>query len=120
MADLTLRKKTYPGGIVCLAVHGSVDSYTIPRLDRAIEGLFKQKIFRLIVDLANVDFMSSAGLGVLIASHQRVDSEKGFLVLISPPAKVKEIFVNLGLGSVFTFCDDRPSALQHFKEPAES
>jgi anti-anti-sigma factor len=120
MADLTLRKKTYPGGILCLVVHGSVDSYTIPRLDRAIEGLFRQKLFRLIIDLADVEFMSSAGLGVLIAAHQRVDSEHGFLVLISPPPKVKEIFVNLGLGGVFTFCDDRTSALLHFQEPAEN
>ncbi|MBI5369362.1 MAG: STAS domain-containing protein [Planctomycetes bacterium] len=120
MVGLTLRKRSYPGGIICLAVHGSVDSYTIPRLDRAIEGLFRQKVFRLIIDLSNVDFMSSAGLGVLIASHQRVDSEKGVLVLVNPPAKVKEIFVNLGLGAVFTFCEDRSAALSHFKEPAES
>ena len=106
MSDLDITKTTLPGKAICLKLNGSVDSYTVSRLDRTLEQLFRQKRFYLLVDLASVDYISSAGLGVLIGALQRVDFERGRLILVNPSREVMEVFENVGLSGVFTFVDN--------------
>lgn len=105
MSDLEISKSSLPGKAISLKLTGSIDSYTVSRLDRTLEQLFRQKRFFVLVDLSAVDYISSAGLGVLIGALQRVDFERGRLILVNPSKEVMEVFENVGLSGVFTFAD---------------
>ncbi len=105
MSDLEVTKTTLPGKAICIKMVGSIDSYTVSKLDRTLEQLFRQKRFYMLVDLSTVDYISSAGLGVLIGALQRVDFERGRLILINPTKDVMEVFENVGLQGVFTFVE---------------
>lgn len=95
------------------------------RLDGKNPGTLKEKLDqellvnnRIIIDLTNLKYMDSAGLGVLVGSLKKAYAEEGDIRLINPSAEVKmlmeltrvdrvfKIFPNLGdaLGS-YTIVD---------------
>jgi anti-anti-sigma factor len=56
-------------------------------------------ITRVDVDLANLDFMDSSGLSVLVAEHKRTRNDGGGLVIMSPNRRVIRLFQLNGLMS---------------------
>jgi anti-sigma B factor antagonist len=72
--------------VVVVSVSGVVDMLTAPHLDAAIESAMEQKPAALVVDFTNVDFLASAGMGVLVAAHDRSGSDIRFSVVADGPA----------------------------------
>ena len=56
----------------------------------------------LDIDLANVDYISSAGLRVLVAAQKKVTAAAGNMRLLSPNDEVFEVFEMTGLSDIFT------------------
>ena len=57
----------------------------------------------VVIDLADVDYISSAGLRIFLATHQKMTASGGSMVLIRVRPIVKEIFDIVGFSDVFTF-----------------
>jgi anti-sigma B factor antagonist len=72
--------------VVVVSVSGVVDMLTAPQLDAAIEAAMEQKPAALVVDFTNVDFLASAGMGVLVATHDRSGPDIRFSVVADGPA----------------------------------
>jgi anti-anti-sigma factor len=94
-----------------LAVQGEVDSSTAPELEEALDGLFKQGTYRVILDFERVSFVSSAGFGILIHARDVVLKHGGGLVFAGTTARVREIFDLLGISSFLRFAPDLGGAL---------
>jgi len=90
--------KTKDGNKLTLAPNGRVDTITAPDLEAAIE---TDGIDELVFDLANVDYISSAGLRVLLSAQKRM-AGKSMQIANSRPA-VKEVFDITGFSDIFTF-----------------
>ena len=73
-------------GVVVVSVSGVVDMLTAPQLEAAIEAALEQKPAALIVDFTNVDFLASAGMGVLVAAQDRSGPDIRFSVVADGPA----------------------------------
>jgi len=56
-------------GVVVIAVSGVVDMITAPQLEEAIKSALAKTPTGLVVDLSDVEFLASAGMGVLVATH---------------------------------------------------
>lgn len=103
-----------------IAVAGRVDAATAPRLKQAIDGLFHEGRYRVVLDLANLDHISSAGLRVLIEARKQArnwkltDLEGGDIRLANVPTKIKEVFMLTGLNSLFEIFDDTTEAVGSF------
>lgn len=98
--DLVINSRVQePWGI--LTVQGEVDIYTSPKLKDAIVGLLDQGQSRLVVDLKDVEFIDSAGLGVLLGSLKRVREHQGEIVLVAARDPVLKLFSLTGLDRVF-------------------
>lgn len=54
-----------------------------------------------VVDLASLDYISSAGLGILLATQKRLVDQGEGLRLINPPAHIRDIFHFSGFDQVF-------------------
>lgn len=89
----------WAGRSVVISVSGVVDMLTSPRLEKAIDAALEKKPAALIVDLRDVDFLASAGMGVLVAAHERVAEWAGFAVVADGPATSRPLKL-VGLADV--------------------
>jgi anti-sigma B factor antagonist len=66
---------------------------------------------RVVVDLSQVDFLSSSGVAFLISLRRRIAAAKGALVIFGINAYVAGILRTMKLAPIFVFADDEASAL---------
>jgi anti-sigma B factor antagonist len=98
-------------GITVLAVRGEVDVYTAPRLREKLVELVSQGKYRIVVDLENVDFLDSTGLGVLVGGLKRLRSHDGDLSLVCTQHRILKVFEITGLTKVFSIRDSVDAAV---------
>lgn len=73
------------GRVVVVSVSGVVDMLTSPDLEQSITTSLAKNPTALIVDLTGVEFLASAGMGVLVAAHDQATPEIGFGVVADGP-----------------------------------
>jgi anti-sigma B factor antagonist len=73
--------------------------------------LTSQKTKTVIVDLAGVSYMDSSSLGELVSGFTAARNRGGYLVLVSPSKRVRDILTITKLNSVFEIYDSIDSAL---------
>jgi anti-sigma B factor antagonist len=86
--DLTLSTRV-EGDRSVVVVGGEIDVYTAPKLREHI------------IDMENVDFLDSTGLGVLVGGLKRVRAHEGSLDLVCTQDRILKIFRITGLTKVF-------------------
>jgi anti-sigma B factor antagonist len=74
------------GRTVVVAASGDVDMLTAPALEEAIRAALDKHPAALVVDFSAVEFLASAGMGVLVAVHDEVTPEVTFCVVADGPA----------------------------------
>jgi anti-anti-sigma factor len=93
-------------------VTGRVDSFTAPKLAEAFQTLMRSSRYKIIFDMSGIDYVSSAGLRVMIdiqkTCHQ---SGKGELVLVGVPRRIHETLELAGFLPLFRSYGDTESAL---------
>lgn len=99
-------KEGYP----LLTVKGFLDAHTYEELEKVINALFARKMYKLVVDLSGLDYISSAGAGVFIGAVGTAQENEGEIALVKPSPNVKEVFDLLGLSQIFKFSDTREGA----------
>lgn len=96
MLKLTSRRE---GDLAVLEVGGPLDIYTATHLRLACLGLENET--HPCVDLSDVSFMDTVGLGVLIAFQRRAQRREHHLALIDPPGHVFDLLKAVGLDEEF-------------------
>lgn len=91
-------KKIAEGTKLTLAPVGRIDTLTSPELEAAV---VLDGVEELVFDLANVEYISSAGLRVLLSSQKKMVG-KSMKIANAKPA-VKEVFDITGFSDIFTF-----------------
>jgi len=72
----------------------------------------------ILVNLAGVTYLDSAGLGELVGSYATVSNLGGRIKLLHPQGKVKDLLAVTKLYTVFVSFDDEPEALRSFASDA--
>ncbi len=72
-------------------VSGSLDSDTSPRLQASLEPVMAAAD-AIIFDLAELEYISSAGLGVLFMAKKAMDDKQGKVLLVHLQPQVKKVF----------------------------
>ena len=108
--DLTLTNREVDGHTI-VAVGGEIDVYTAPKLRDQISELVNAGKTSLIIDLENVDFLDSTGLGVLVGGLKKVRAQDGSMTLICSQDRLLKIFRITGLAKVFTIHASEAEAL---------
>ncbi|MGB9632490.1 MAG: STAS domain-containing protein [Chloroflexaceae bacterium] len=103
-----------------LEVAGRVDAATAPQLKHQIETLFNEGRYRIVLDLANLEYISSPGLRVLIEARKHArdwkltDLEGGDIRIANLPPRIKEVFDLTGFTSLFELYNDTVEAVGSF------
>jgi anti-sigma B factor antagonist len=93
------------GDRLILAVAGELDVGTAPVLRGRLVGLVADGTRDLVVDLADVSFIDSVGLGTLVGALKRLREEGGRMTVRSPSAPVRKVLEITGLTKVLTVDD---------------
>jgi anti-sigma B factor antagonist len=93
--------KTQTGSTVTLALSGKLDSVTQSELAQELEKVFETGMTGLVFDLSALEYISSAGLRVLLSARKKVKALGATMKIVGASESVKEIFQITG----FTYDD---------------
>jgi anti-sigma B factor antagonist len=91
-------------GWMVVAASGEIDVAAAPELRERLAGLIDEGTHRIVVDLEQVDFIDSTGLGVLVGAVRRARNADGDLRLVCTNSRILKVFGVTGLDEVFTIC----------------
>lgn len=95
-----------------------LESITIKRIGEQLDGLLAMHPGRtLLLDFADVRFLSSQALGVLLTARKKADATKTKLAMSAIRPELMRVFKITKLDRLFTFFDTRDAALAKLGEP---
>jgi anti-anti-sigma factor len=104
------------GQVAVVAPVGRIDANTSGDLERTLFRRLAAGETRMVIDMSGIDYVSSAGLRVLLRAANTVREKRGRLVLCSLGRSVREVFDLAGLMPVFTIEDSRDLAVARAAE----
>ena len=93
--------KNQEGENLTLSIKGRLDTNTAPELEKTALGAL-QGVKLLKLDLVDLDYISSAGLRVVLTLHKTLTSSGAKLVVSNPKDEVMEVFDMTGFSSFLT------------------
>lgn len=102
--------------ISIIKVGGYIDTTTSSEVERALNNLLKQGRFQIVIDLGNVDYISSAGWGIFISEIKAIRENNGDLKLVKMIPDVYEIFELLEFHHILDVYDSVQAAITKFEE----
>ena len=105
-------RATEQDGIDILALAGRMDATTTPEFESAARALLAQGKNRVIVDMANLEYISSAGLRGILGLVKSIKAASGRLAFCSLQPMAAEVFRISGFNAMLTVCASREEALR--------
>src|SRR3989339_1597987 len=100
--------------VICLYLNGYLDAHTAPELENAINEIIKEGKYHILVNFKNLDYISSAGLGVFMAFIEEIRENNGDIKLSGMTPKVYSVFDLLGFPILFDILNNDEEALEKF------
>jgi len=88
-------------GFTTFIVTGHLNATTAPAAEATLAGTIDAGALHLVLNLAGLDYISSAGLRVLLATYKRLSRQNGKLVLCELQPGVREVLELSGLLTAF-------------------
>jgi anti-sigma B factor antagonist len=85
---------------VVVAPVGDLDLATAPALREMLIELVAAGMVRVVVDLADVTFIDSSGLGILVGAAKRLEAANGRLAIRNPRPQAQQVLELTGLDEV--------------------
>lgn len=82
-------------------LEGELDVSTADKLKEYLHKLVDEKLLDIKINLSNLDYIDSTGLGVMIGILKKIKSENKEIYIINPKSNVKKIFTITGLDKIF-------------------
>lgn len=96
-------------------ISGRIDSNNAGRLEETFNDITEAKRFRIVVDMQNLEYISSRGLRALIATLKETRRwNRGDLRLCSVPPRIQEVLDLAGLTPLFRIFDNSVDAVGSF------
>ena len=102
--------------ITCLTLAGEI---TVDDGDlvfgRYVDDLIKRGLVKIVVNLAEVTYIDSAGVGMMVANHKAVRQSQGVMKLSNLTARSHHLMAMMKLKLVFDIFDDEAAAIGSFR-----
>lgn len=108
--NLEVNQRTVDGTVV-VAVSGEVDLATAEALRDALVAAEGEAASGMVLDLQQVGFLDSTGIGELVGVHRRLRKSGRPLALVVPEGPIRKILAITGMDSVLDLYEDESSAL---------
>ena len=91
---------------------GRLDSNSSGEFEKSLPGLFDRPGIKVLFDMAQLSYISSAGLRVVLMSAKRAKASQGRLLLCGLQPHVKEVFEISGFLKLLDIVDERTAAVR--------
>lgn len=109
-------KQKSVGDVLVIAPEGRIDSVNANDLETGLLAIVQGNNVRLVLNLAQVEFISSAGLRVLLIVAKKVKPLKGNMVLCGMNEDVAEVFDVSGFSNIFEIRDTEAEAMAFYSQ----
>ena len=104
-----------------ITVKGRVDSVEAVRFEEALKAANQRGKYRLVIDMSQLEYMSSAGFRALAAAHRNNQRHQhGELILTGMPAHIHEALDMVGFTDYFKIIDPLAAAVEYAQNSAAS
>ena len=100
--------------VIVVMIEGDLETNTAPDAENYIAEIIEQKKLKILVNCENLDYISSAGLRVLLGTAKQVEAYNGELRICTLNETVKEIFDISGFSTILKVFDTEDDALNGF------
>jgi anti-sigma B factor antagonist len=98
-----------------MAVEGRVDSATAPEFGQKLDKLIADGIFKIVIDMEKLEYMSSAGFRALLAAQRQCKRyNRGEVILAAVPDRIREALELAGFTELFRVFPDQIEAVGSF------
>ena len=109
-------RETQEGDILVLEPNGRLDTTTSREFESKVQEVMGAGSLHLLVDFGSIDYVSSAGLRVLLMLGKKLPGMGGSLVLCSLSSAVLEVFEVSGFTRIFAISPNRAHGLGEAKK----
>ncbi|MEW6545121.1 MAG: STAS domain-containing protein [Nitrospirota bacterium] len=110
--EMTGQKK---GPVMLLALKGRLDASSAPGLEEKLLALIEGGETKFVFNFLQLDYISSAGLRVLLMAAKRLKAANGRIVLTSLKDQIREVFEIAGFSAIFPMYEVEDDALRSFQ-----
>ncbi len=97
-------------GILTLAITGRLDTFGAGPVQKVLDSYFSQHPQFVIMDMTNVDFISSAGIRVLLITAKETQARQGRLALVGLTTYCREVITSTHINDLLTQFDTMDQA----------
>ena len=115
--SVTIRRSERPPWTV-LSVGGELDVEGAPDLRQAVVKAVADGCRGLILDISELDFVDSFGIGAVVAALKRLRQRGGELALVCPSRRIRRVFEICDLDRIIAFHDSIDAAAESRTVPA--
>ncbi|MFA3782554.1 STAS domain-containing protein [Melioribacteraceae bacterium 4301-Me] len=119
MADFIVNLRGV-GNVSVIDLKGYLDAHTAPELENIFNKLVDEKKFQVVVNFHDLQYISSAGLGVFMAYVETMRNNRGDIKFSNMKENVYNIFDLLGFPVLYEFYKDEREAINKFNEQEKS
>ena len=105
---------TTKGSIAVMNFEGHLDTNSSPDAQKSLDELFGSGTLKILMNFTKVDFVSSAGLRILLGAAQELQKAGGELRVCNLNEDVMEVFDISGFSTILMVFKDESEALQGF------
>jgi len=95
-------------------ISGRLNSNSAPKLEKKFEQTIESGLNYMILDLEKIEYLSSAGLRVILGAIKKLNRTSGKLVICSASDNVKEVFQIAGFNSILSIAPTLDDAIKNF------
>jgi anti-sigma B factor antagonist len=110
-------RETKNGDVVILELKGRLDSSTLREIEQKLPSLILSGERRILLDFSELDYISSAGLRILILAAKQLHNSEGRIVICSMKDYIKEVFDISGFSNFFPIHRSQVEAMRDFPAP---
>jgi anti-sigma B factor antagonist len=103
-------------GVAVFALHGRLDASNAGTVEHKLLALIDGGETCIVVDCAQLDYISSAGLRVLLVAVKRSHARHGTIAIAALKDQIREVFDIAGFASIFSIYDTPDEAIVAAKE----
>lgn len=107
-------KEELKGGVLILRFKGRLDALSTPEAEKQVFQHINSGQNKLLLDFSSVDYISSAGMRMLLSAVKKLKTQSGQLVLCSITTNVMDVFKMSGFDHVLELSPNEEDGLKKF------
>lgn len=117
---MNIERGTITERVPVLRLSGELDLSSVPEVRRAIRELIEENSVSFVINLTQLEFIDSSGLGVLVGGLARVREKQGEIKIACNNRRILRVFEMTRLTQLFEIYDTEEDAAKDFKTGEEA